>query len=466
MLAFTSLANTTTTMTTRALAPATAAVPAPGPPPVQQWLDIYRALKHKFVGRKILEDSMPDNDEDVEDLGQVLDPSVLDTPLRIANCATGRLLSCQSRTSGARADTSADDDASGKQRWVVQATEACGDYTVRATKRTGGVSKFLSVRWMDPGPDMWPADDDSGRQRWRFVRLRPSGLYRVWVSGGRGDARLYLTAQDDGSLALDEFSDKDKRQQWALTPLSVQFTAAATAAAAAPAAAQHVPRQISEALLALIGLAEPQVNTVMQLMSLAENGHPRWWSQYGYIGKPGALDGPGYVVFGGCDLASVLDELGKTHPRHPLAVARSSSDDVWEDLVRAAADDPSWQQAVWTVFVERCWRVAATWADSKTRPGPALGLAVSRGFIADAAAAHGAEGLGAIAAGMHAAPGSSQQWQMELQWLLAFIDARGRVFPEAADRCELWRRLVEDENYSLARPIQGYSTYWGSYILL
>jgi hypothetical protein len=249
-----------------------------------------------------------------------------------------------------------------------------------------------------------------------------------------------------------------------------------------------LPREASQRLLALYGLAEPQVDTVMRLVSLVENGHPMWWRQYGAAEFLGDGQGLTATLFGASsgsgDLARVVEELAKIQAQHPVARhlgllrapgATDASLAPLVPLIALAGDDPCWQQAVWRVFIDLYWQFAAEFADKKgackSRPGPVLGLAVSRGFVLDAAINHGPD----LAAFDHVfkkmkSPGSKD----ELAWLLDFMAARegllrsgfqGLDTTKTGDRCKLWRSIAQGDNYALARPMHAYKGYWGFVVL-
>jgi hypothetical protein len=252
--------------------------------------------------------------------------------------------------------------------------------------------------------------------------------------------------------------------------------------------------EVFQRLLALYGLAEPQVDTVMQLVSLVEYGHPRWRRGYGSAEFLGDGQGLTATLFGASsasgDLARVVEELAKIRPEHPLVrrglpVLRgcaAATDDGERarlqpvaDLVGQAGDDPCWQVAVWRVFIDLYWQFAADFAEKKgacrDRPGPVLALAVSRGFVLDTALNHGPD-LAAFQKMFEKmrAPRSRD----ELAWLLDFMQAREDLLRSGfqhldttgtGDRCKLWRSIVESENYALARPMRACTGYWGSYTL-
>jgi hypothetical protein len=451
--------------------------------------------------------------------GQLVSSTLLDVPLRLVNQRTKTLLSCTAAAKGGRVDTWADDDGSGRQRWTLERA-ACGEYTVRVSDAAGKPSAYLSVHASEPVVDLWHRDDESGRQRWKLLRDPATGKYLVWVAGGRADARAYLTSDDDddgdglaGALKLTTLKAgqaPSKRQLWALRRVPAECDAPGTCdnpanpdnpdnAPAKPSggggggggggSADRVPDRAASALLRIMGLSRPMVDTVLQLISLPENGHPWWWRNYGYVEFLG--DGRGYTatIFGACsgtgDLAMVVQELANIDPRHPIVkflplLKTKRGDDVagieqLQTLIKAAGDDRAWQEAVWRVYVDLYWQFAADFADKKgacaRRPGPVLALAISRGFVVDTAINHGAN-LDSFEVILRRMPNPEER--DELRWLQAFIDTREKILRSGyqtldtsgtGDRCRLWGQLLRDRNFALSRPLTAYRGYWGSYTL-
>jgi hypothetical protein len=309
------------------------------------------------------------------------------------------------------------------------------------------------------------------------------------------DTRLYLTASRNGNgVELERLSRGEKRQLWQLSaPARATQSPVAPAAAApsSPAASGggRIPAESADLVLKTIGLTDVQVDTILQLISLPENGQPNWWENYGYVEFLG--DGRGYTatIFGACsgtgDLALILDQVAAIDPRHPLAafadpVRKKRGDDVdgiegVQALIAAAGNDPVWQRAVWRVYVDMYWKFAARFADKTgdcaSRPGPRLSLPVSRGFMVDTAINHGAD-LPSFQHILKRMPNANER--DELRWLQSFIDTREKLLKsgyqsldtsKTGDRCRLWTGLLKTGNHGLARPIEAYRGYWGTYKL-
>lgn len=438
---------------------------------------------------------------------------LLATPVQLRNMATRRYLSVAPCDGGSGVDTWDRDDDTGRQRWFLAPVAGQPKTYTLANLRGRGecsVANFLSVPAEAAAVDVWASDDASGRQRWRFKSI--GSKFMVFVSGGRKDDRLFLTALPEGGGVTLAPRDNSHAQRWRLRrvvpepfvevdddgndgddesddppaapvppPSSVQVQVRAT----------QVPRQAAVQLLKLTGLAEAQVDTILQLVSLPENGHPKWWQNYGFIKF--LRDGRGYTatLFGACsgtgDLNMIFNELEVIKPGHPLlkyhdALRKKRGDDVKGiepllKLVPAAAEDPAWREAVWRVYVNLYWRFAAEFAEKKgacaQRPGPVLALAVSRGFMLDTAINHGA-GMSSFADIMKRMPPGVRETRDELDWMHAFIDARYGMLKSGyqqldtsgtGDRCKLWRGLLDDSNFALARPIAAYRGYWGTQLI-
>jgi hypothetical protein len=263
---------------------------------------------------------------------------------------------------------------------------------------------------------------------------------------------------------------------------------------ASDAAADRVPAGVAAELSALTGLSARQVDAVLQLISLPENGTPEWWKQYGYIEFLG--DGRGYTctLYGACsgtgDLAMILDALAGIQPRSAEcdrlltfrdAVKKKRGDDVRgirgiKGIIQGLGADPAWREAVWRVYVDLYWKFAAAWADktgpAARRPGPRLTIPAVRGFVVDCAINSGAdtESLMAIVKRM---PARARNCQDEIKWFKAFAEARRQMLKAGVDnldtsktgmRATLWSNLV-DTNPSLATPFRAYKGYWGDYTI-
>lgn len=398
-----------------------------------------------------------------EQFGQVLSGVLLDRPLRIR---------------GAGADLL---DSS----WTLSKA-GCGEYAIRNAK-----GKYLHPAGGDDDATVKAA---SHKHPWRFLRVGTQhncGKYLIWVK------KRYLTAHQDGTVTLEPRDVCSKRQRWCVfvdkanadpepTP---RPTPEPTPEPEVMVSSDKLPAAVASRALQVIGLAPAQVDSVLQLISLPENGTPRWWKNYGYIEALG--DGRGYTatLFGACsgtgDLAMIFEELKSINPKHPLVdylptLKRKRGEDIdglkpIVKLIQGANDDPQWREAVWRVYLDLYWKFAAEFAEKKgscaMREGPVLALAISRGFMVDTAINHGAnlESFKPILKKMTKQPANEQDWLAE------FISAREHLLKSGfqdldtsgtGDRCKLWRRLLADNNLALSRPIIAYPGYWGRFTLV
>lgn len=255
----------------------------------------------------------------------------------------------------------------------------------------------------------------------------------------------------------------------------------------------HHMSRVPESALADIqlrmGLTPEQVDTTLQLISLAENGEPQWWKHYNYIERLG--DGRGYTVtiFGACsgtgDLKLIFDELAEIAPEHPLlkyrgALAKCRDENVsgiqglLKDIPRLGEDD-AWRKAVWRVYIALYWKFAVAFCTKtkkcEKRPGPVLTTPLAKGFMVDTAINHGAD-LGSftkIVKRMQRADAVD-----EAAWLADFMEARRKMLKSGyedldtsrtGDRCKLWSALLKAHNVTLARPINAYGGYWGKFVI-
>jgi hypothetical protein len=495
-----------------ALAPAPTPVsPLSTPPPAvhkspgRRWHAHLSALGTDFVARRRAQEGR--DKRVVAQAGTSLDRAMLGRPLRLraawddVPAGRPRLLSSSSDCSDDVVGLDAADDGSGRHRWVLRPVDDSeGEYNLLAygADGCGGACRFLSAFESGRGVNMWPEDDASGRQRWVF-RQAGDSRYQVRLAGGKADDKVYLGVDDDGTVRL--FSKDNRRSLWdvSVVPYCDHGDGGDgddgddnnnTPATKPPAAPSHVPPAAVAALLR--SFTAPQIDVVLQLISLPENSTPKWYKNYGYVEFLG--DGRGFTatIFGACsgtgDLYLVLQELAAIRPRSATcdellrykdALQRKRGDDIsgiegMKPLIKRLGDDPAWREAVWRVYVNLYWKFAMDWADKRgaaaRRPGPRLTSAAARGFMVDTAVNHGADvpSLMAIVDRMGRAPPGD-----ETGWVLAFADARERMLKSGfqaldtsrtGDRCRLWRDLVL-RNPDLATPFRAYEGYWGAYTI-
>lgn len=349
-------------------------------------------------------------------------------------------------------------------------------------------------------------DDGSGRQRWSFKQVGDS-KYIVRLASGKRDDKVYLGIDDDNSVRL--FSKENRRSVWTMTALRFCDDGhpaddnnddreeggggeVAAAAGGTKPSSPHLPDTVVADLRALTGMDAGRLDTILQLVSLPENGHPRWYQNYGYIEFLG--DGRGFTasIFGACsgtgDLYMVLEELDRLPSKsaacqrlltYKKALKDKRGDDIRgiepiKGIIRTLGDDPAWQRAVWKVFVKLYWRFAADWSAKRgvaaSRPGPRLTLPASLGLMVDTAINHGAD-MESVMKIVRKMPAGVRESKNEVAWVRAFADAREKMLragyenldtSRTGDRCRLWKALLDD-NPQLRTPYKAYAGYWGQY---
>jgi len=274
-----------------------------------------------------------------------------------------------------------------------------------------------------------------------------------------------------------------------------------------------IPQEISDTIYATWGLTPEQVDTIMQLVSLPENGGTQWPLFYNYIewGKDSDIRGFTGTIFGATtgtgSMLEIWKELKQLDPDHPLVVkymdamesakggnisgleglahvngdptkavakysnwtpnGRTHLDHIMGDFATMDVDE-TWRRAVWRAFLRLNWESAAHFCNKTgpcaERPGPVLTTPLSKGFIVDTSLNHGdcrwwatSDTWGAIWNEMDSHPSS------ETSWLKKFMKARRRVlrsgfqgldWSKSGDRVSLWKSLLNDGNTDLDRPIE------------
>ena len=130
------------------------------------------------------------------------------------------ILSCQAQ---GLVDLWTQDDASGRQRWLVTQVQGQAEdvYTIATYKGTDSGKSFLGVAADNMTVELQASDDGSGRQRWKLVPVDsvasvleiPSYylIESVLKSGQSGDC---LSCTEDGTRVDLWFDDGSGRQRW------------------------------------------------------------------------------------------------------------------------------------------------------------------------------------------------------------------------------------------------------------
>jgi len=102
-----------------------------------------------------------------------------------------------SKKKGHKLDLHSKDDASGRQRWIVDFKDGYSNILC-----VGGTPE--NRRWLSCNPegavDLDEKDDGSGKQRWIFEECKgdDDGKYSIRVAGGTNEGKTYLAASPDG----------------------------------------------------------------------------------------------------------------------------------------------------------------------------------------------------------------------------------------------------------------------------
>lgn len=427
-------------------------------------------------------------------MGTSLDRGLVSVPLvlRPVAAAGKGYLSCADCTSDV-VDVWHVDDGSGRQRWIMyEVPQAPGEYNIMvyAGRACDAGCWYLSAHEDGRTVNMWPVDDGSGRQRWVFRQMGDS-RYQIRLAGGKADDKVFLGIGDDGKQVR-LFSKDNSRSLWDMDVVPYcdndESSTDSTTAPPPPTETTHVPRAAVQDLKA--EFTERQLDTILQLISLPENGTPKWYKQYGYIEFLG--DGRGFTatIFGACsgtgDLYMIVDELSRLPGLSPAckklvgykdALKRKQGDDIkgiegMKGIIKELGDDPAWQEAVWKVYIKLYWKFALDFAAKRgaaaKRPGPKLTSVVAKGFMVDTAINHGAD-MSSFAPILKRMAGDAKD---EQGWLRAFADAREKMLKSGyddldtsrtGDRCRLWKALLV--NPELKTPFTAYEGYWGKYTI-
>jgi hypothetical protein len=129
------------------------------------------------------------------------------------------LLSCQQSTPVV--DLWYEDDASGRQRWVLNPIEGSpGVFTIAVAGGTGAGYSFLGY---DPASNhvlLCAGDDGSGNQRWQLIpvdsREQVLEIPSYYLLQPQNGAKTYMSVPADGSYVDLWPDDGSGRQRWQL----------------------------------------------------------------------------------------------------------------------------------------------------------------------------------------------------------------------------------------------------------
>lgn len=141
--------------------------------------------------------------------------------IRVHAGVTGARTLLSVNQSGASADLWREDDASGRQRWVLQKSADGESYNILVQGGVSGNRRFLSTNGDGTKVDLYHRDDGSGRQRWLLEPVGDQGAHRVRIAGGVKGGRVWLSTTADGSrVDLWRADDNSGRQRWMFSDLT------------------------------------------------------------------------------------------------------------------------------------------------------------------------------------------------------------------------------------------------------
>lgn len=246
--------------------------------------------------------------------GASLDTGMLGVPVVWTSVAAGGLLSSSTCEAGRDVDLWPQDDDSGRQRWLLaEAGAERGEYNVMVYggRDCEGGCWYLGAAGRKGGRvRLWDADDGSGLQRWTFSQVGDS-RYVVALAGGKADDKVFLGADEDGRVRLMASRRGDAARWDAQVVPFCEADDPPPPPADEDDDAESAPENDDEgasrntqvprfALERLSWLSARQVDMIMQLVSLPENSTPKWYNNYGYVEF--LSDGRGFTttIFGAC----------------------------------------------------------------------------------------------------------------------------------------------------------------------
>lgn len=221
-----------------------------------------------------------------------------------------------------------------------------------------------------------------------------------------------------------------------------------------------------------------QADTILSLVSIAENDTTQWWTQYNYIQDIG--DGRGYTIniVGFCtgtgDFLWVVQDLQKINPNHPLVAylpalekVNGTASHVGLDglpaLIASLGNDPEYLQATWDGITHFYWGPAMTAA---TKYG--LQFPISKGQLYDISLNAGdLTILNKMTALSPAQGGDEKAWLQQLQglWLQMITVGDTSLDSGQPDRALMWQSILSKGNVNLDRPLTGLSCYGDSFTI-
>jgi hypothetical protein len=276
-----------------------------------------------------------------------------------------------------------------------------------------------------------------------------------------------------------------------------------------------IPEDACRTIWSLMHLSPTQIDTIMSLVSCAENGASDWPLFYNYIEYGDDASSRGYTctIFGACSgtgsLRQVFAALKQKNKNHPLvktywnAIDRARGGDIsgleglahvdhdptkakanyskWTrngrthldhiqgDLATLPLNDGDWRWAVWKAFIDLNWVSANDFCTKSSvcgkRPGAIITSALGKGIMVDTSLNHGdchfwnSAPTWTILFNTMKNPDETD----ERAWLRDFLTARKEVLKSgyksldwsaSGSRCEIWLALLDAGCMDLERPLE------------
>ncbi|DBA03926.1 TPA: hypothetical protein N0F65_010579 [Lagenidium giganteum] len=260
-------------------------------------------------------------------------------------------------------------------------------------------------------------------------------------------------------------------------PLRILLATVAAAHSFQSPAAQAAPSNATIPIDSIGGgLTTGDLDTIMSLVSIAENSNTKWFENYNYCEDIGDDRGFTVSLVGFCsgtgDLLDVFRDIKHLSSNHALAsfipalekVSGSPSHSGLEKLCSSIAQngDQVYQRAVWNGIKKFYLDTAITWAAKKK-----LESTFSKGFLFDVALNHGADGMDQVAKYIK----SPAEGGQEVEYMQAYIQARIYLVKHVDkstnngqdDRMKMWKSILDKNNLKLQRPIKDLKCYGDSY---
>ena len=248
-----------------------------------------------------------------------------------------------------------------------------------------------------------------------------------------------------------------------------------TEVASAMAVSTREPLNQRLPVKSLAGMTLEHADTVLSLVSIAENSTTSYEKAYNYAERNsydsnirGVTVGIVGFTTGTGDLLMVIQALQKINPKHSLVkyipalkkVNGSGSNNGIENLIpdiKKLGKDVQWRQAQWEIINKLYWNPAIAKAND-------LGLknVISKGQLYDTILNFG--NLNLIKR-IKALPPSKKG--DEVAWLNEFLDIKETIVTKEdksltdgnPDRVKMWRSILKSKNVKLSRPINNLVCY-------